>query len=377
MTVLPHLRAGLKASYYDPEVLPAWVAEMDFGLAPPIAEALHLAVDRGLTGYPYPAAERAAAQAAVDFQQRMAGWEVSVDWVFPAPDVIVGCRRAVTLLTRPGSPVIVHSPVYFPFYGMIEDAGRDVIEVVCSPDDQGRYRLNLEAIDRAFDEGAGAIVLCSPWNPTGRSFELEELEAVISIARAHQARVIADEIHAPFGYGDSSHVPAATVDPETVITVTSASKAWNLPGLKCAQVILTNSKDRRAWSGHFTPDRVGVGTFGLIATEAAYGRGGEWFEETMRLLAANRDLLVTHIAEHMPEVVWHPPEATYLAWLDFSRYGIPDPSEFLLREARVALTGGGPFGTGADQYARLNFACEQGKLVEICSRIGESLQRHG
>ena len=368
---LEHLRHGLKNSYHGDHVVPAWVAEMDFGLAPAIAEALETAIDRALTGYPYPILEEACAAAATGFWQDSLGWEVPASWVYPAPDVIAGCRRAIELLTAPGSAVVVHSPVYFPFYNMIEDARRDVVEVVSDRDAEGRYVLNLDGIERAFDDGAGSIVLCSPWNPTGRSFERSEIEAVCDLARKHAVRVIADEVHAPLTYEPGSHVAAASVDPESVVTVTAASKAWNLPGLKCAQVVLTNERDREKWEPHFTPDRVGVSTFGLVASEAAYRNGRDWLDAAMERLRSNSGLLGDLLAEHVPELAYQPPEATYLAWLDFSPYNLTEPAEFLLSSAGVALTAGGPFGSGAESFARLNFATEPEKLIELCERMGK------
>lgn len=368
-------RGGLKWTYHPEDTMAAWVAEMDFGLAPPIAEALHEAIDRGVTGYPYPDAESATAGAAASFFGRRFGWEPSPEWIFAAPDVIEAGRRAIHHLTPPGSAVIVHSPVYFPFYGMIDGAQRDVIEVICSRDEGGTYRLNLDAIERSMDDGAGAIVLCNPWNPTGRSLSRTELEDLFELARAHRVRVIADEVHAPILYDGHEHIPAATIDPELTITITSASKAWNLPGLKCAQVILTNERDRDIWAAYFTPDRVGVGTLGLIANTAAYTRGEPWLTDVMDRLTENRDLLGRLLAEQLPRIRWTPPEGTYLAWLDLSAYQLTNPTAHLLDEARVALTGGAPFGTGAEQFGRLNFATTPQILTEIVDRMAGALTR--
>lgn len=366
-------RGGLKWTYFDEDVLPGWVAEMDFGLAPAIAAALHDAVDQGLTGYPYPAAEQATARAAAAFWADRFGWSVDPSWVFAVPDVIEGVRRAIVHLTRPGSPVVLHSPVYFPFYSMVERAGRDLIEVRCDEDANGRYSLNLDGIDRALDDGAGSVVLCNPWNPTGRVFSSDELADLLAVASRHNARIIADEVHSPITYQGFSHTPIATLDPARSITVLSASKSWNLPGLKCAQVVLTNERDRDVWSDYFTPDKVGVSTFGLIANEAAYSSARDWFDGVLAQLETNRKLLGDLIAEHLPEVRCHLPEGTYLAWLDMSAYGLADPTAHCLEEARVALTGGGPFGTGAGQFVRFNFACAPGMVTEMVERIARAL----
>lgn len=365
---------GLKWTSYEDDVLAAWVAEMDFGLAPPIGAALHDAVDRGITGYPYPEAEEAVAEAATSFWADRFDWKVDPSWVFQAPDVIQGITRAIVHLTRPGSPVVLHTPVYFPFFSMVEEAGREIIEAPSERDGSGRYPLDIAAIERGLEQGAGSVVVCNPWNPTGRVLAPSELSEVVSLAAAHDARVIADEIHAPIIYEGLEHTPAATIDDQTVITVTAASKAWNLPGLKCAQVVLTNETDRAVWRDFFAPHKVGVGTFGLIASEAAYSSGREWFEQVLARLASNRDLLTSLIAEHVPEARFSPPEGTYLGWLDMTAYGLDHPNRFLREEARVALTAGGPFRGDGAQHVRLNFATDPEILTEIVERIGASIR---
>lgn len=369
----PNLRPGLKWNYFKADVLPCWVAEMDYGLAPAITDALHEAIDRGDTGYPYPAIESAVAESGSRFWADRLGWEVGPDRVFHAPDVIEGIRRAISHLTRPGSPVILHTPVYFPFFSMVERAGREMVEVTALRDRDGVYRLDLDGIDRAFEAGAGSLVLCNPWNPVGRSLTRVEVEEVVGIASSHGARVIADEIHAALTFENTEHVAAASADPGTVVTVTAASKAWNLPGLKSAQVVLTNDEDLDVWSAYFTPEKVGVGTLGLIASAAAYSRGGEWLDGVMATLHSNRRLLGELIEERLPGVGYRAPEATYLAWLDMSSFGWDEPADYLLDRARVGVTGGAQFGTGGEGHVRLNFGTQQEVLVEIVDRIARAL----
>ena len=365
---------SLKWTYFDEDVLAAWVAEMDFGLAPSITAALHDAVDRGDTAYLSPVKEKAVADAAVTFWADRLDWEVAADQVFPVPDVVEGIRRAIVHLTAPGSAVALHTPAYYPFFSMVERAGRSLVEVPSRRDADGVHRIDVDGVDRAFGEGAGSLVLCNPWNPTGRSLSATEIEEVVAVAASHGGRVISDEIHAVLTYEGSEHIPAASVDPETVVTVTSASKAWNLPGLKCAQVVLTNDGDIGPWSDYFTLEkRVAVGTFGLIASAAAYTEGVAFLNEVMVRLEANRRLLGDLIATHLPAVGYTPPEATYLAWLDFRPYGLETPAEFLLEHARVALSEGAQFGPGGEGHARLNFATSPSILIEIVERIGAAL----
>lgn len=348
---------------------------MDFGLAPEVATALHAAVDRTDTGYPYPELEERRAEAATGFWGERYGWQVRAERVFSAPDVVEGIRRAIVHLTPEGSPVVLHTPVYFPFFSMVEGAGREIIEVCCRPDPGGRYRLDLAALAEAFEAGAGSVVLCNPWNPVGRAFSAEEIASVIELARGRGARIIADEVHAPLTLGDTRHVPAASLDPDTVVTVTSASKAWNVPGLKCAEVVLTRDEDAERWNSYFTPEKVGVGTFGLVANAAAYSRGREWLDEVRRRLDDNRSLLDGLVRRYLPSAGYASPQATYLAWIDFRPYRLDAPAAYLLERARVAVSEGAPFGTGGGGHARLNFATKPVVLTEILERIGHALAR--
>lgn len=360
---------GLKWNFYAPDVIPVWVAEMDFGLAPSVEDVLIQAVKRGDTGYPYPEAGEAVARSATQFWAGRLGWVVAPERVLHAPDVIEGLRRAVVHLTRPGAPVILHTPVYFPFFSMVERAGREMVDVASRRDSEGVWRLDLEGIDRAFAGGAGAIVLCNPWNPVGRSLSRSEVADVVEVAASHGARVLADEVHSALTYPEGAHVVAATIAPDTVVTVTAASKAWNIPGLKAAQVVLTNDGDYETWTRYFTQDKVGVGTFGLIASAAAYGKGGDWLDDVLTRLDSNRQLLGQLINELLPDARYAAPEATYLAWIDLSSYGWDHPAAHLLERARVALSEGSAFGPGGEGHVRFNFATEDGLVVEAVERI--------
>jgi cysteine-S-conjugate beta-lyase len=360
---------GLKWNYYEPDVLPAWVAEMDFGLAPSVEQAMITAVERGDTGYPYPAATEAVAEAGSAFWSDRLGWPVQPQRVSHAPDVIEGVRRAITHLTRPGSKVILHTPVYYPFFSMVERAGREASLVPALVDDEGRWSIDIDSVDSAFAAGAGSIVLCNPWNPVGRSLNADEVEAVVAVATSHGGRVIADEVHAALTYPGSRHTAAATVDPETVVTVTAASKAWNIPGLKAAQVVLTNDADLTTWTEYFTPDKMGVGTFGLIASAAAYSEGVGWLAQVLDRLDSKRRILAELVEDLLPEARHRLPEATYLAWIDLSRYGWDRPAEHLLEHARVAVSEGAQFGPGGEGHVRFNFATADEHIIEMIERI--------
>lgn len=368
------VRRSLKWTQHGPDVLPAWVAEMDFGIAAPIAAALHEAVDVAATGYPSPAAETEVAGAASAFWQQRFGWSVGPERVAHAPDVVEGLRRAIVHLTKPETPVVIPTPAYYPFFSMVERAGRAMVSAPSRRDDDGRWRLDVDAIAAALRDGAGSVVLCNPWNPTGRCLDAEEVGAVIDVARAQGARVLADEVHAALTYPGSTHAVAAALDPETVVTVTAASKAFDIPGLKAAQVVLTNDRDVEVWSEYFTPDKTGVGMFGLIASAAAYSKGGPWLDGVLEHLDGLRSRLMSLLAEHLPQATCPVPEATYLAWIDLSAYQLENPAAHLLEQAKVALSEGAPFGPGGEGHVRFNFATDDEVLIEIVARMASALE---
>ncbi len=367
-------RGGLKWGTHDPDVLPAWVAEMDFSISPPVRDALRDCAERSITGYPYPEAELDMAEAASEFQSAEYGWTVDPTAIRPVPDVVEGIRRAVMELTPPGSPVVLHTPVYYPFFTMVDRAGRDQIRVPAKVESGGRATLDLDGLERAFAGTAAGFVLCNPWNPTGRSFARVELIAVADLAHRHGVRVIADEIHGPLVYPGGIHTPFGSLDhpaAQTAVTVTAASKMWNLPGLKCAQVICNDPDDLMPWDAAFPDFVVGVATPGLLATTAAYRDRSGWRDEVLAYLGTNRTRLGDMVGEMMPDIGYHPTEGTYLAWLDFSPRGLDRPAEYLLKEAGVALSEGEVFGTPG--HARLNFATPTPILEEIVTRIAKAL----
>lgn len=259
-----------------PDAIGAFVAEMDFGVPPQVADVVRRAADTGAMGY-LPAAERTAAkQATADWLGRSFGWEVPADRVYLLPDVLSAMRIAVQRFTPPGSPVIVPTPAYMPFLTVVPALDREVIEVPSVLDADGRYRLDLEAIDAAFAAGAGLLVLCNPWNPVGRVLSRAELEEVAEVVDRHGGRVFADEIHAPLVLDAVPHLPYASLDARTAghtITAVAASKDWNIPGLKCGQMILTNPDDAAAFAPYAADAGDTVGLLGGRAATAAYAHG--------------------------------------------------------------------------------------------------------
>ncbi len=280
-------RRTVKWSLYGPDVLAAWVAEMDFDVAPVVRAAINDAVDREDFGY-VAADLTDLTTACAAFHAERYGWRVSPARIFPVADVLTGIRAALDALVEAGAPVVVPTPAYPPFFEVIELTGRPPVAAPMVLEG-GRDALDLDAIDRALAAGARAVLLCNPHNPTGRVFTLAELTALAEVADRHGARVVADEVHAPLVYPGAQHVPYATVSDaaaEHGITITSASKAFNLAGLKCAQVIASNHHDATRWRALRVFEVAGATPIGIAASTAAYRDGDAWRATSSRTSTA-------------------------------------------------------------------------------------------
>jgi len=370
-------RGSVKWSLHGPGVLAAWIAEMDFALAPPVRRALEEAVQRGFTGYPPHDEDSGIPEALAGWLQAAFGWAVDPAGVRLVGDVLAGIRIAIEALSAPASPVVVPTPSYPPFFEVVKVAGRDVVEVPLLRERES-YRLDLDGIDRALGRGAGTVILCNPHNPLGRVFGREELAGLAAVVERHGARVIADEVHAPLVYEPSTFVPYVLASEQAsshCISLTSTSKGWNLPGLKCAQAVLYSEGDRLAWDDVSWVRKEGATTLGIAASIAAYTEGREWLSETVSYLDGNRHLLRELIGQYLPEVRWDLPEATYLAWLDCRELGVDEPAAFFLDKAHVALNEGALFGRPGKGFVRLNFATSRSILEKIVAQMAGSI--HG
>lgn len=372
------LRAAgsVKWTKYGGDVIGAFVAEMDFGTAPPVVAALQEAVAAGRFGYLPPDLAAALARATAQWQVRRYGWQVAPEQILAVPDVLTAFELTMHHFTPPDSPVILPTPNYMPFTSIPGYYRRRVIEVPMQRDADGVYRLDLAGIDAAFAAGGRLLVLCQPANPVGRVFTASELAAVAELVARHRGRVFADEIHAPLVYPEHRHVPYASVNETAAahaVTAVSASKAWNLPGLKCAQVILPPD-DVDAWQRVGGTGSALPSTLGAVASIAAYREGGRWLAGVLRYLDRNRRELASALATHLPEVGYRPPEGTYLAWLDVRRLGLAEPARFFLEKAGVALVDGADCGAAGRGYLRLNFATPLPILTRIVTRMAHALR---
>jgi cystathionine beta-lyase len=366
-------RRSAKWQTYPKDVLPLPVAEMDVNLAPPIAEVLADAVRRSDTGYGHAGTD--LARAVAKFAASRWNWDLDPAQVTSVTDVGVGVVELLRILTRPGDTVAISPPVYPPFFDWVPEAGARLLEVPLAHDDRG-WRLNLAALERAFAAHPAAYVLCNPHNPVGRVHSADELAALVRLARLYRVTLISDEIHGPLVLPGATFTPLLTVPgaAEVAVTVMSASKAWNLAGLKCAAVVTAGSRLAAAVDC-FPPDtRWRFGHFGLLATVAAYTDGQPWLDELLVTLDQRRTELADLLAARLPQVTWRPPEATFLAWLDCSAIGPDDTArDLFLDRGRVALEPGLRYGAAGSGYVRLNFATSAAILDEATSRMAAAL----
>ncbi|ONI77997.1 hypothetical protein ALI144C_31900 [Actinosynnema sp. ALI-1.44] len=364
-------RRTLKWGKHGVATLGAWVAEMDFDLAPAIRHALHEAVERGETGYPLRDIRTGVPEACADWLATTLAWQVPAEQIFLIPDVVTGLGLGIEFYSVPGSAVVVPTPAYPPFFEVVAAAGRQLVEI---PMTQGNA-LDLDRIDAALAAGAGTLLLCNPHNPLGHVFSRTELLELCDIVTARSARVIADEVHGPLTYPGARYIPYASVSPAAAahtLTLISASKAWNVAGLKCCQVILTNAPDVKRWREIPFHARHGASTLGIVANLAAYTAGDPWRQGLIAYLDGNRHYLADTLPQVLPGVGLRPPDATYLAWLDCRQLGMDHPAGYFLRHAGVALSDGAVFGAPGRGFARLNFATSRAILTRIVDAMAES-----
>jgi cystathionine beta-lyase len=356
-----------------PDTLPGFVAEMDFPLAPPIAEALHRAIDAPLLGYLPEPTKQEMKEATAEFLSARYGWDVGADNIFPTADVLSAYEVTLRAFVTPGAPVIVPTPAYMPFLSLTEMLGHPVIQVPMV-DVDGRPSMDLERITKELASGAEVVVLCNPHNPLGLVYSEQELLALADVVDKAGALVFSDEIHAPLTLFGHTHIPYASLNETTAahtVTSTSASKAWNIPGLKAAQLITSNPAHYEALKKiEFTVSH-GASTLGVIATTAAFRDGGEWLNEAREYIEGSAVEFAEAVAT-LPGASFRQLEGTYIAWLDASSVDIghhPSPSHYFAEEAGVSVTDGAMCGEAGAGHIRIILATPRPILREMVSRL--------
>jgi len=359
----------------DADVLPSWVAEMDFAPAPVVAEAARRAAADMVFGYPSDTHGGPLGEAYARFAGRRHGWVVDPDQVIPVSDVTAGIRLLIEVLSEPG-PVVVPTPAYPPQLEVPDIAGRELVTVPLSPD-AAEAVLDVDGIDAALAAGARTVILTQPHNPLGRVYRRHELEGLRDVVARHGARVVSDEVHAPLVLpGGPDQVPYLSIPGtgEHATAVVSASKAFNTPGLRCAQMVTDDAATHQRLRSQPLARNDAWASVGVEVSVAAYEDGDGWLDSLLSRLVSQRALLGQLLAEHLPLARMRPVEATYLAWLDLREYGVDDPAELAHQKGRVRFASGHDFQPGLTGHLRLNLATSPARLTEAVRRLASALR---
>jgi len=366
---------SLKWGHYGAEVLPMWVADMDFRSPEPVIMALRERVAHGCFGYG--AEIQGLRETILARLEHRYGWRVAPDAVMFMPGVVTAANLACHAFSGPKDPVLLQTPLYGGLLAAPETCGRRRIEASLALRNDGRYELDLSALEAAVVPGTRLFMLCNPHNPVGRVFTRVELETAAEFCLRHDLVICSDEIHCELLFTGSRHIPIATLSPDVArraITLMAPSKTFNIPGLQLSFAVVEDTELRRRFLAARQGLVCSVGVFGAVAALAAYSGGEPWLRAVLGYLEANRDYLADRVTAGLPGVRMARPEATYLAWLDFRGLRLDaEPADFLLARAKVALGRGIDFGGPGRGFARLNFACPRSVLRVALERIAEAL----
>jgi cystathionine beta-lyase len=365
---------SIKWQMYDPDVLPMWVADMDFPSPPAIVEALQQSIATADFGYAKPSAE--LTNVICQRLERLYNWMVTPEQIVFIPSLVTGIHAACRAIGNPGDGVLMQTPVYPPFVGAppYHDKIAQFAQLaVTHTGNRLHYEIDFDAFEATITEYTSLFLLCNPHNPTGVAYSRADQIRMAEICARHNIVICSDEIHCDLLLGGTKHLPMASIAPEIAdrtITMMAPSKTYNVPGLKASFLVITNEALRKTFVERTTGLVPWVNNLGLVAMLAAYRDCDDWLDALRAYLTINRDTYVAYVTEKLPMLRTTVPNATYLGWLDFSDAGIPgNPYQFLLEKARVALNDGVPFGPSGETFARLNFACPQQLLLEGLERI--------
>jgi cystathionine beta-lyase len=359
-------------------ILPMWVADMDFICPRPVVDALVARAQHGVYGYTAPT--QAFYRSVVRWMQRRHGWEIAPEWICITPGVVPALNMLVRAFVSTGDKVLIQPPVYYPFYGAIEHNGAELVVNPLVYED-GRYRMDLADLEvKCRDPKVKLAILCSPHNPVGRVWTREELIRFGEICMANDVLVVSDEIHGDLIYKGHTFTPFANVSEvfaRNSATCTSPSKTFNLAGLQTSCIVIPNHDLRSRFEKILQSNGLfGIGTFGVVALQAAYDHGEEWLVQLLEYIEGNLEYLEQHVAEHIPQLTVVRPEGTYLVWLDCRRLqlGKWELKRFMLEEAGVYLDEGFIFGPEGEGFERINIACPRAVLVEALDRIRQAVE---
>lgn len=366
----------LEELYGDEDVLPLWIADMDFRSADEIVEAIKERADHGVFGYIY--MKDSFYQSIIDWVKRRFNWEIKKEWILFTPGVVMGFNIGVRELVDKGDKVLVQPPVYPPFYRVLDNNGRVPLENPLKHDGE-RYVMDFEDLEEKAADSS-LIMLCNPHNPVGRVWTREELDRLGQICVENDITIISDEIHCDFTLKGVEHTPMASLSKELeqqTITLMAPSKTFNIAGLTTSVAIIPNEELREKYTKALEAMEVGNPTiFGALALETAYKHGEEWLDEVMVYVEDNIDYAIQYIKKNIPEIKVDRPDGTYLLWLDFGSLNKSNDEieKALIEEGKVALNDGRPYGTGGDGFFRLNIGCPRSILKDGLQRIEKAVK---
>lgn len=374
---LPNRKAteSVKWHAFEEDVLPMWVADMDFLSPEPVIRALQERVAHGVFGY---AGEMPAlSEAIVERLDRLYHWKVTPKDLVFVPGVVTGFNMAAQAFVGANGGLLIQPPVYMPFLRVANNVGGIDQEAPLTPHSDGYYTVDDDRFESAITDQTRMFLLCNPHNPVGRVFHRDELERMAAICLRHNLVICSDEIHGDLIFSGHHHVPVASIDPEIAqktVTLMAPSKTFNIAGLSCSFAVIQNPTLRKQFEQGGLGMVHGVNLLGLVAAQAAYQHGQEWLDQMLTYLEENRNVLVRFVNEQLPGVKIFCPEGTYLAWLDCRNAGLGDkPAEFFHKTARVALNEGDAFGQQGAGFVRLNFGCPRSMLLETLERMKKAL----
>lgn len=367
-----------KWQHYEPDVLPLWVADMDFVSPEPVLDALRKRIEHGIFGYPQELPE--LRPVIIERLQRLYDWQVEPEALIFSPGVVTGFNLAVHACTAPGDGVLAQTPVYSPILHAPLYAGCLLDQMALTRRPDGQYEVDLDRFEAAITPRTRIFILCNPHNPVGRVFRREELEPMAELCLEHDLVICSDEIHCDLVFPGHAHLPIATLDADVArrtITLMAPSKTFNIAGLRFSVAIVQNETLRQQYKAATQGLVPGVNLLGQVAALAAYRHGEPWLAAVRDYLEANRDFLFNYVAEHLQGITMAYPQGTYLAWLDCRGADLPgSPHEFFLKEARVALNEGATYGRGGEGFVRLNFACPRATLEQALGQMRQALEAH-
>ena len=347
------------------DLIPLWVADMDFTAPPEVVDALKERAAHPIYGYTVPT--EGYHNGLINWMDKRHGWSgVEKEWILYTPGVVAGFSIAIQAYSQPGDKVVIQPPVYYPFKRQILGTGRQVVENPLKIVD-GYYMMDFEDLADKIDDRTKMIILCSPHNPVSRVWKREELEKLVEICEEKDILIISDEIHNDLILGEIKHTPTATISEgalQRTVTLVAPSKTFNLAGLTNANAIIANKKLREAFRCQSSKGSGHGNIFGMVAQDAAYNKGEAWLEELLTYLRGNLKYLKEFIDEKIPGLKLYPLEGTYLAWVDCTSLGMNDEelNEFMLKKAKLWLDEGTLFGTGGSMFMRINLACPRSLL---------------